>query len=201
MSNRLTNYLMTGLVFLIPLIAQSQVRKNANFKIKALHVSKLKKSDTKGSVTFIDESGNLVQLIDDYKDYVELVSTPNSPYQLNNSYYKTSLNLKTEGQLFYGCPVGIYKEYDDHGNITLQTDFESGYTFTIPNLIQKIKIDYNFDLATPVYGTTIFRNNDTTNNEFTYDVYLPIKDRTVRELTIDGVTGVVMSDVNSVLNE
>ncbi|MEO8236488.1 MAG: hypothetical protein ABI576_00170 [Flavobacterium sp.] len=70
-----------------------------------------------------------------------------SPYKLYKIYFKSTFNLKGIEKIFYGFPIGITKEYDKNGKLVKETNYDLPYKFSIDDLREKIKREYNVDIV------------------------------------------------------
>ena len=105
-----------------------------------------------GVYKFIDTNGAEVEQTADKElpsgivsGYYEYRKYPNSPYEYYNE-YNASGNIIKSNASFYYATTGIGREYDGHGNIIKETNFDSGYSFSIAMLIEKMKEEYEIDL-------------------------------------------------------
>ena len=105
-----------------------------------------------GVYKFIDTNGAEVEQTEESEfpsgkvtGYYEYRKYPNSPYEYYNE-YNASGNIIKSSTSFYNTTTGIAKEYDSAGNIIKETDFDSGYPFSIAMLIEKMKEEYEIDL-------------------------------------------------------
>jgi hypothetical protein len=178
--------------------AQNPVNQlNSNKKIKKMNSSdldKLLKSDIPGYILIDHGSAGTSEITDGGDAYQEIIRMVNSPYATSDTYFKTSLNLKSKVQTFYDNPIGTYKEYDDQGNIIDQINCESSYPFSFDNLIQKLTNEYNINLLTPISGESVTRDIDDSDNVAKYFITYPTVGNSYRLLIIDGTTGALISD-------
>jgi hypothetical protein len=70
-----------------------------------------------------------------------------SPYKLYKIYFKNTLNLKGMEKTFYGFSIGITKEYNENGEVVKETNHDLPYKFSIDDLREKIKREYNVDIV------------------------------------------------------
>lgn len=169
-------------------------------KMNSSDLDKLLQSDIPGYVLFDNGPDSTSEITDGGDTYQEIIRTTNSPYATSDTYFKTSLNLKSEVQTFYDNPIGTYKEYDDQGNIIDQIDCESSYPFSFDGLIQKLSNDYNINLLNPLSGESVTRDIDD-DNVAKYFITYPTVGNSYRLLIIDGTTGAVISDTTGSFEE
>ncbi|WET48451.1 hypothetical protein PYS58_17960 [Chryseobacterium indologenes] len=70
----------------------------------------------------------------------------NSPYLTSKIFFKNN-NLKSIGRNFYSFPIGIFKEYDESGKLIREVNNDAPYKFSIDDLINKIKKEYDVDIV------------------------------------------------------
>lgn len=84
--------------------------------------------------------------------YLERKSIKDSAYS-TLKIYDEDLWLYQECEMFQqGMYTGLLKEYDKKGMLVAVTDKDHPFTFTINDLIEKIKIEYNVDLTKQLTG-------------------------------------------------
>ncbi|MEO8236491.1 MAG: hypothetical protein ABI576_00185 [Flavobacterium sp.] len=99
------------------------------------------------SQSFKLSNGDKVQL-DFYENTdIEIIKKLNSPYELRKEFFYKSGGLKLEGVKFYFFPIGITKEYDENGELVKETNHDLPYKFSIDDLREKIKREYNVDIV------------------------------------------------------
>ena len=81
------------------------------------------------------------------KDNIQLIKKERgSPYTVIESYSLKTNSLIGEGKKFGRMPVGIWKTYDEQGNLIKETDLDSGFEFSSEDLIKKIKTEFDIDV-------------------------------------------------------
>jgi len=143
--------------------------------------------------------GDIVRHLDDDENYYLITEQINkSAFTTVKKYSKPSLTLTIEGQRFYDMPVGLWKYYDDEGNLIKTRDFDKewGGSFSIEMLIDKFKKEYDVDLSVPKNsGMKVLRDSE--DNKPVYVVRIPVNDYPMaprRVIKVDGKTGRVISD-------
>jgi hypothetical protein len=129
------------------LIIMEDIKVNKKFDI-----TKFKKRNKYGRFEFIDSNGEeVVQLLDDnfpsgkINAYLEYRKYPNSPYELS-FVYDIDGNLVQSVKTFYGVLCENKFVFDKNGNVVSTENFDIHYKFSIPELIDKMKMDYQIDL-------------------------------------------------------
>ena len=71
----------------------------------------------------------------------------NTPYGSVEVYSEKTKSLLLEGKIFSrNIKIEIWKEYDENGELIKETDWDSGYQFSIDSLIEKMKKEYDIDV-------------------------------------------------------
>ena len=74
-----------------------------------------------------------------YKYYIEVVSNPSKLFQEYRVFYYNG-NLKLKGLQFSNdFKKGLWKEYDEQGNLIKETDYDAPYKFTWEDILEFIK--------------------------------------------------------------
>jgi len=77
--------------------------------------------------------------------YWETRKCPHSIYRFHSEYDVNGVLTKTHTS-FYGNKFGIIRNYDSSGNVVSEEDLEVSYPFSIDNLIDKMKAEYDIDI-------------------------------------------------------
>lgn len=162
-------------------------------RLDSLDLRKLKQSGIVGYTLIKHKDGKNIELLEDSNDYQENITNSKNPFGICNHYYK-DLNLKSNVQLFYDEPIGIYKEYDHKGHVIKKEDCDSLYKFSVYSLIRKFKKEYNLDLSIPKERRNVIRNYDSTIGSL-YIVHFDLNILTFREITVNGNSGKVISNI------
>lgn len=109
------------------------------FQNKELVLNKLYKEEVNDTVIEYGIFGN---------EIIENISYKENPYNVKKTYYKSNNQLKAESEYFYRVPINVSKKYDENGKLLEEKKWEKveKRTFSIENLIQKMKDDFNIDL-------------------------------------------------------
>ena len=119
-----------------------------------------------------------------------------SPYKSVKVYSLKNLLLNREERWFYDFCIGQTKIYNDKGGLTETIDCDKRYKFTVNELVEKLKNDYNIDFTSRKgNGKGISRHYLFNKDCYDIRIYLtPSAKGGVRNLIIDGTTGHVISD-------
>lgn len=111
----------------------NDLMKNPNFATYGYYFD-----DAKTKIQVYSNSGG--------KGYIRRIKKYNSPYVQINSFYENG-NLQFEGLQFYVFLVGINKEFDDNGKLIKETNNDLLYKFSIDDLREKLKREYQVDIV------------------------------------------------------
>lgn len=113
----------------------------------------------------------------------------NSPFEKVFGYSNSTKSLLGEAVEFYGVPIKKNIQYNEKGQIIKEIDYEKPYKFSIEDLIEKIKEEYNVDLGDKREGA--FAGRREKNGIFYYEVNLESKKepQKIDYILIDGNTG------------
>jgi len=139
---------------------------------------------------FLKKGNDRVE-INFYKDgiVVQIISTIN-PYTVYKSYFRNN-SLQTIGKEFYQRNIGKWIFYNENGKIVKEIDNDKPYPFSMEQLIEKIKKEYNVNLEQKTPGTWANRSIPEELKKPVYEVHLAYKDHELKRqyVLIDGTTG------------
>ncbi|MDO6807644.1 hypothetical protein Q4603_03445 [Zobellia galactanivorans] len=150
--------------------------------------------------TFVDNDSTVTKQSDDNYEYYETIKPKESFFQSINRYYKNG-NIKLEGQIFqHFFQKGIWKEYDEHGNLIKETDYDAPYKFTwedISKLIKDRKLDmdaYGFEVTRSFGFGTANIGKETEKPFWAITYNKSEEDMLLGVIIIDGVTGKIIKE-------
>lgn len=125
-----------------------------------------------------------------------------SPYEVVKGFSNDTKRLLGLGNNFYQFPIGIYKEYDENGKLVKEIDNDKQYDFSLKQVIEKIKKEYESDLEDLTQKATITRRVDPYLNKPIYEVHIrrskdDIEKNAYFYILIDGTTGKVLYTTSS----
>jgi hypothetical protein len=148
-----------------------------------------------GIARYIRSDGSQITLKDAGAYYTEEIrKESNSPFATTYRFFKSSLKLKGSGSLFYKIATGVFKEYNEKGELVSEKDFDAQYKFTIDSLIDKMKKEFNINLLTPTAGLMVYRYVDAVTKSPEYVIQVPIRDLVFRHIVLDGNSGRTKKD-------
>ncbi|WP_048512532.1 hypothetical protein [Chryseobacterium sp. FH2] len=80
-----------------------------------------------------------------------------TPYEYNYVYSYKNKTLLIETKKFYSIKIGIQRYYDETGKLIKETDYDKPYKFSIEDLINKMKNEYNIDLLDTKHIISLYR--------------------------------------------
>ncbi len=120
-----------------------------------------------------DDSGVYVEIMDMDNSYKKIVKEDKmSVFSFRSVFFKQTLRLKSSGQYFYENPIGIWKAYDENGNVVKTIDFDSQYSISINDLCKIIFNKYHVDLTVKRERQYVFRG--VVNAKSRYSIYIPL---------------------------
>lgn len=173
---------------------QDSINHLTNKTMEKFDIEKFKSITMKGVKRYSEiKNDTIVEMADLNDVYSKNTRTINSPYINKKTYYKDNYQLKAEVNYFYMFPIGIGKKYDSEGNVIETKNWDVKYPFSVDQLIDKMKNDFDIDLIkTSNIGVARYFDN----NIYIYSVIIPYQGYTneVREIKLNGSNGDVISD-------
>ncbi len=127
--------------------------------------------------------------------YKETIIKKNSPYTIYRKYEIQTKKYIGGGKDFYGCSIGMWREYDTKGNIVKKINYDEHFPFSIKKLAKKMAKEYNIDIMNPYYVRFLSRGVDNNGKaSYTLGLYCTAEDSEEDfTLIIDGKTGEIKS--------
>ncbi|QYN45171.1 hypothetical protein GYM75_10085 [Gilliamella sp. ESL0441] len=114
----------------------------------------------------------------------EVISQKENPYSVVRRYYPNG-KLFTTVRQFYGFDIGDFVSFYENGNRKNVINCDYLYSFTVEDLIQKMKSLYGIDLSVRIKGITVRKNLTSPKDDIKplYTVHYPIieKDSIIRD--------------------
>lgn len=129
--------------------------------------------------------------------YREQIKKKDSPYTVYRAYDKKTRKYIGGGAYFYSFPVGNWYTYDTKGNLIGETneDDKQHFPFTVENLINKFRKDYEVDMSDTRKVRNVSKN---VIDRSSYIIHLYVnspEDYAIYE--VDGKTGAVLSKIKA----
>lgn len=144
---------------------------------------------------YVDKGYNIL-LIETPIHYIKIVSKIDENLKTHYLYDKNSLLLIGEQQYFLSIPTNQYVNYTDKGESIKNKEFMSSFPFSIIQLIDKMKNDFNLDINKKNERLTIGIDYDENHLPYYYVRY-PIHDgadNSYRFIKIDATSGKFISE-------
>lgn len=145
-----------------------------------------------GTATFTLADGSIETMTQHTDIYTQQIQAPNSVFSTNCAFFVSNLSLKSQGSYFYDNPTGVFNVYDEQGNLISQTNYDSPYGFSIQNLIDLFKNNYQIDLTDASQNISVYRSAAGVSPR--YSIKIPYIKQFYRYILIDGNSGNVITD-------
>jgi len=164
-------------------------------KLKDNYLNKIKWKNQNGKTKFV-EGDSIIELTNRNDIFLETKRKVNDSTYHFFAYDKKTNLMIASGQYFYKIPTGVFKRYNENGELIETINRDRNFSFSITELIDKIKTTYQIDLNCTTKVKTISRQFDKSNNRYQYMIiYKNNKNEKLKCLTIDGKTGKILGDV------
>ncbi|QKX07087.1 hypothetical protein HN014_19930 [Aquimarina sp. TRL1] len=154
--------------------------------MKTFDVEQFNKNKINNRYTYISKDSTKVEQSTWQFGYEETITKQNDFFQVYNKYYKDG-TLKVTGEFFPDDFLkGVWKEYDEQGNLVKETDYDAPYKFTwedVLKLIKERKIDMSHEQFRVIRGSS----EKGTSWAIVYDK--PKTHDRLGVINIDGITG------------
>ncbi|MFB9079047.1 hypothetical protein ACFFLS_09885 [Flavobacterium procerum] len=155
-------------------------------------------SNKKGNLYEYLLGDTIVRLYAEDNFYKKELSFDNYAFKSVLVYSKTTNMLVSDFFYFYGMPIGIWKTYDENGNLVNEKNNDEGFDFAVKDLIGMFKKELQIDLINDdnYKSLVVNRFSDTTFYVLKNCHYL-IEIATVegiRTIKVDGNDGAVLND-------
>lgn len=171
--------------------AQINTTKSEKFDLELFNNNKTKSNEYRYT-----EKGTEILLSETQDNYLKITSKIDENFTNHYLFDKKELSLSAEQQFFLNIPVGHYITYNDKGEVLQKQEPKNLYPFTIYQLIDKMKNDFNLDINKKIKRLTIGVNHDEKNNPY-YFVRYPTNDtsgNSYRFIKIDAISGAFISE-------
>ena len=156
-------------------------------------IQSFNKNKVDGHFDFVLEDGTEVrQWESPPKYFVERRRKAKSRIEHYREFHYSNQRLKTDGEEFYGFPVGTWREFDENGTLTSEVNEDLPFKFSIQDLDKKLR-EQKINIMEPPDGFTISRNSDP---EPVYVITYPVEGSNLSQFTvwiIDGSNGKTIS--------
>ncbi len=170
--------------------------------MKKFDISVFEKNKIEGEYRFTLSDGSEVRQIDAIasdRRYQEEIKRTGSPITNIAVYFADSGNMNVTGQMYYECEVGIWRFYDEKGDMIEEKNWDASYVFTIEDLEKKM-LEMGVTLLRNILGASVVRNDI---EKPLYIVSYPTNVGTPSSLnvfTVDGASGEILSKTTTALS-
>jgi len=177
---------------------KAQHNHKKNTKIKTFDIATFEKNkDENNEYIFYINDSIIIKQSDDVYEYYEKVKDQNSYFYTINRYYKNGI-LKLTGKHFLNnFQKGIWKEYDEQGNLIKETNYDAPYKFTWENVLDFIKMR-DIDMTSrqfQVIRSFDFGNFDEAKKDKPYwAITYEDGSATKKVIILNGINGTVMKE-------
>lgn len=146
------------------------------------------------------ENDSVVQLEDNGDYYYERRQKNNEKLKKSFVYNKTTHLIVANGTLFNDLPIGIHRIYNEKGELIREINYDENYSFSVYDLIEKIKVTHQFDLNNAKVQSYVSRDFDKSRNIYIYmiayekDENKVLKNGQSKYIAVDGQTGEIVSE-------
>jgi len=141
------------------------------------------------------KKGNERVRITSHKDKIQIKrSLTFNRYTKTWVYDKKSSVLRFYVMCFNQFPISTAKFYNENGILIKETDHDEPYSFSLKELILKIKKEHDIDIEDNKQNVVVSRRIEEKIKKPVYEVYLPSKESIGKRdyILIDGTTGDVL---------
>lgn len=164
-------------------------------KIDSTYLKKIKEFNTQNEKLQLTQNDTIIELKDQGKTYFESKRKKDESFSNYTIYDKKNSMMIKSGTHFYNCPVGIYKKYNEKGELIEEINRDENFTFSIYSLIEKIKKTYDINLNDGKQSRSINRGIDDQTGKLIYKIKYDINaiDGNFKYLIIDAKNGEIIS--------
>ena len=137
-----------------PVYSQSMKDFDLYTKTFDLKTFKAKSIDGDSYIYYLDNNICVYQYDEGDNFIREIIDQEGSPYRIERRYYSNG-KLFTTVRQFYGFNIGDFVSFDENGNREENINCDYLYSFTVEDLIQKMKSLYGIDLSVRTEGITV----------------------------------------------
>ncbi|MCF6350835.1 MAG: hypothetical protein L3J23_07385 [Flavobacteriaceae bacterium] len=185
-----TTYLIIG--SLIITLINSCKAQNNNLKqdrMKTFDIEIFNKNKVQNTYNYTSKDGTSFSQSEDFDEYLEIIKEKNSPFEIQNTYYKTGV-IQMEVHRYATDFIINMKEYNQQGTLIKETDYDKPFKFTFKDILKFIK-KRNIDMNSSEF--ILSRGKST--GRLTWDITWEKQDKTgLRRAWIDGVTGEIIKE-------
>lgn len=187
------------------IICQLSCNNQKQTKINSVNNKTLEKFDLKkfndkkiGNEYEYNINDTLVKLSDEGECFIKELRLNNQNYKYYFYYDKINNLLVSESSFFYEMPIGTWNEYNKEGNLIKSKNYDQNFTFTINDLILKLKSELNIDINNNTNNQfetiSVRRGYNNEINRYVYYINIPINEVSSKFVMIDGKNGSILAN-------
>jgi hypothetical protein len=177
-------------------IKDTSITIDTNSNIKKIDIEQIKEFKIYPGVYSYLVSDTLYEIIESGSYYREKIRKTGENFYHVNLYDINNYNIIAELDYFADARIGKSLFYDNDGKITKEENNDTGYKFSINDLIKKLKSEYKIDISIYNEKLSITKSIDRKDNKFKYFISLGLPNEIMRfrKITIDGKNGKTLED-------
>ncbi|WP_417369649.1 hypothetical protein [Flavobacterium beibuense] len=157
--------------------------------LKKFNKAKYSELNEKNSLKYT-ENDTIYEIKEESSYFFELKRSVGNRFIKYYSYHKSNLSLREEGQSFSEMPIGIRKVYDEKGTMIKEINYDEDYSFSVTDLISKLKKEKQIDLNEEKY--IVMRHLE--KGKPYYFIRYPFNKSSLKYIKIDGSSGEIIFD-------
>lgn len=169
--------------------AGQQVAPQKSNEVKKFNKAKYGELNENNNLKYT-ENDTIYEIREESSYFLELKRSVGNRLIKYYSYHKSNLSLREEGQSFSEMPIGIRKVYDDKGIMIKEINYEENYSFSVTDLIAKLKREKQIDLNEEKY--IVMRHLE--KGKPYYFIRYPFNEISFKYIKIDGSSGEIVFD-------
>lgn len=172
----------------------------ATKKINSNYIKKINEINIKDKKIQIIENDSIIELWDYGDTYVESRRKRNEMICKKFAYNKQNNLLIESVTHFHDIPIGVLRKYDEKSRLIEEINKDKNYTFSIYDLIKKIKSTHQIDLNNDREQNSVDRDFDKSINRYIYiityekDKNKAFQNGKAKYIIVDGQTGKILSE-------
>jgi hypothetical protein len=169
-------------------------------KIDTNYLNKIKEIGKKNQKIQLVENDSVVELVDEGDIYFESRRKNNEFIYNFFSYDKKNHLIFASGTIFHNIPIGIFRRYNEKGELIEEINRDKNYPFSVYDLIEKIKVTHKIDLNNASGQSYVSREFDKVRNIYIYMIaYENDKNKVLQNgqskyISVNGQTGEIVSE-------
>jgi len=195
---------MKKLIFIGLLIlttsCSAQKNKTKQNKMKTFDIETFEKNKNHlNEYIFVTKDSTVIEQGEWQFGYEETIKPKNSYIFTYNKYYKNG-EIKMTGDFFQNdFEKGVWKEYNEQGNLIKETDYDAPYKFTFEDIlkfIKKRKIDMNTSQFQINRGFDFGNFDESKKDKPFWAITYEDGSDTMKVIILDGITGEIVKGFN-----